>query len=73
MLHIGQEIRKELLRQERSVTWFATHLCCDRRNIYNIFQKRSIDCELLSRISNVLDTNFFQLLSDDFKNGKLYK
>lgn len=71
MVHIGQEIKNELIRQERSVTWFANHLCCDRRNVYNIFQKNSIDCELLSRISNILNKNFFQLLADDYLNSNL--
>ena len=35
MTHIGQIIEKELHRQERSVTWFARRLYCDRTNVYN--------------------------------------
>lgn len=70
MVHIGQEIKDELARQERPVAWFAKHLCCDRRNIYNIFLKQSIDCELLMRISNILDKDFFKILSDDFLQNR---
>ena len=33
MTHIGQIIEKELHRQERSVTWFARRLYCDRMYI----------------------------------------
>ena len=42
MTHIGQIIEKELHRQERSVTWFARRLYCDRTNVYNIFRRQSL-------------------------------
>ena len=71
MIHIGQEIKNTLLRQERSVTWFAKHLCCDRRNVYNIFLKQSIDSELLMRVSIILNKDFFKLLSEDYNDGSL--
>lgn len=63
MEHIGQLIRQELRRQERSVAWFARQLSCDRSNIYRIFQKESIDTYLLVRISIILQYNFFFTLS----------
>lgn len=63
MEHIGQLIRQELRRQERSVVWFARQLSCDRSNIYRIFQKESIDTYLLVRISIILQYNFFSTLS----------
>ena len=47
MTHIGQIIEKELHRQERSVTWFARRLYCDRTNVYNIFRRQSLDTELV--------------------------
>lgn len=47
MTHIGQIIEKELHRQERSVTWFARRLYCDRTNVYNIFRRQSLGTELL--------------------------
>lgn len=59
MIHIGQIIEAELHRQERSVTWFANKLYCDRTNIYKIFKRGSIDSDLLLRISNILSHNFF--------------
>ena len=57
MTHIGQIIEKELHRQERSVTWFARRLYCDRTNVYNIFRRQSLDTELLLRISIILEYN----------------
>ena len=58
-IHIGQLIKDELERQERSVSWFARKLYCDRSNIYKIFKRSTIDTELLMRISVVLHHDFF--------------
>ena len=71
MTHIGQIIEKELHRQERSVTWFARRLYCDRTNVYNIFRRQSLDTELLLRISIILEYNFFQIYSDIYNNRTL--
>nr|WP_237038424.1 XRE family transcriptional regulator [Phocaeicola faecalis] len=65
MIHIGKLIEEELHRQERSVTWFANKLYCDRTNVYKIFKKQSIDTELLLRISQILHKDFFLLFSQN--------
>ncbi len=62
---IGTLIREELERQERSVTWFARKLGCDRSNVYRLFQKHSVDTALLSRISVILARDFFAELSEN--------
>jgi len=61
--NIGSLIKAELERQERTVSWFARKLCCDRSNIYKLFQRSTIDTELLLRISKILNYNFFELYS----------
>lgn len=71
MIHIGKAIEEEVRRQERSVTWFARKLYCNRQNIYDIFKRESIDTTLLRRISDILDHNFFKDLSEDLDNTKL--
>ena len=68
MIHIGKLIEEELHRQERSVTWFANKLYCDRTNTYKIFKRQSIDTELLLRISQVLHVNFFEYYSQECQN-----
>lgn len=68
MIHIGKIIESELHRQERSVTWFANKLYCDRTNIYKIFKRGSIDSDLLLRISNVLNHNFFNYYLNELEN-----
>ena len=64
MESIGQMIKEELERQERSVAWFARKLCLDRSNVYRLFQRNTIDTGLLARISIILDRNFFTVLSE---------
>lgn len=67
MIHIGMIIKAELDKQERSVTWFARKLYCDRTNVYKIFKRKSIDTELLLRISVILNTNFFQYYENAYQ------
>ncbi len=56
---IGGLIQQELRSQRRSAAWLATQLQCNRTNVYKIFNRSSIDCELLMKISTALSTNFF--------------
>lgn len=68
MIHVGQLIEQKLHDQGRSVTWFATQLCCTRPNVYKIFGKESIDTYLLWRISCILGYNFFHDISEAAKS-----
>ena len=61
MVNIGEIIKEELRKQERSVAWFARKLYCDRSNVYDIFKRKSIDTDLLLRISIILNRDFFKL------------
>ena len=65
MVNIGQRIKDELQRQERTVSWLARKLNCTRAAVYRIFDKNSIDTALLANISQVLHHNFFEELSDE--------
>ena len=70
MIHIGQIIEDELHSQERSITWFANKLFCDRTNVYKIFKRTSIDSDLLLRISHILNHNFFNYYLEELKNNE---
>ena len=59
-LHIGSLIKAELERQERTVSWFARKLCCDRSNVYKLIKRSTIDTELLVRVSQILQYDFFE-------------
>lgn len=70
MIHIGKLIEEELHRQERSPSWFAKKLYCDRTNVYSIFKRASIDTELLLRISIILNHDFFSYYLIEFNDCK---
>lgn len=63
---IGQLIEQELHRQERTTVWFARKLGCNRTNAYKIFKRTSIDTDLLMRISQILNRDFFAVYSTEF-------
>ena len=65
MVNIGERIREELTRQERSVSWLARKLNCQRSGIYRIFRKNSIDTQLLMQISQILQHNFIRELAEE--------
>lgn len=64
-MHIGKHIKAVMLQQQRGATWLASNLPCERTNIYNIFNRHSIDTELLQKISILLNHDFFKDLSND--------
>ena len=64
MIHIGNLIQEELKRQERTPTWLARKINCERANIYYIFKQSSINTDLLERISVALGIDFFKIISD---------
>ncbi|MCH5221078.1 MAG: XRE family transcriptional regulator [Muribaculaceae bacterium] len=68
MIHIGKIIHAELLRQERTPTWLAKKINCERPNIYYIIKQPSINTEMLERISKALDIDFFKIYSDQLNN-----
>jgi hypothetical protein len=63
-VHIGKLVEGEFRKLEKehseyTVTWLAEKMCCDRRNIYNIFERSTLDTNLLTRLSIVLRHNFY--------------
>ena len=69
MEHIGNQIRKELERQERSISWLARKLSCERTRVYRLLKAHSVDTYDLARISILLSHDFFADLSEELKNG----
>ncbi len=65
MVNIGLNIKEELQRQERTVSWLARKLNCTRAAVYRIFDKNSIDTALLLNISQILHRDFFRELSEE--------
>ena len=59
-VHIGNMIHEELLRQGRTVNWFAKEIYCEKSNIYKMFKRKSIDLAQLMKVSETLDHNFLR-------------
>lgn len=66
MVHIGNIIKEELDRQERTPTWLARKINCERTNVYYIFKQQSINTDMLMQISRALNVDFFRFYSDEY-------
>lgn len=60
-VNIGEEIKRVLESSEMTVTAFAKKINMERTNVYDIFKRSSIDTQLLNKIGQVLNYNFFEL------------
>ncbi len=58
--HLGEKIFEVFNNTKYSVNEFADLIGCKRTNIYSIFQRKSLDTNLLVKISEVLRHDFFQ-------------
>ena len=57
-IHIGKKIQFVFNQSGLTVTQFARMLDVQRTRIYNIFESKTIDTELLCKISDVLHYDF---------------
>ena len=65
MLNIGQCIKEDMLKQERTMSWLARKLNRDRSAVYRMLNKNSIDTNTLADIARLLNRDFFMELSAD--------
>lgn len=66
MIHIGEIIEAEMKRQERTPAWLARKINCERTNIYYIFKQKSINTDVLLKISKALNCNFFIYYNNEY-------
>ena len=69
-MHIGKLIKQQMDEQGKSVVWLARQLSYSRTNVYKIYDKSSIDTDVLLRISILLQYDFFKLYSEDLIHDK---
>jgi transcriptional regulator with XRE-family HTH domain len=60
IMHLGQKIKEIFESRDISVVDFARQIGTVRQNVYRIFEREAVDTDLLMRISESLDHNFFQ-------------
>jgi hypothetical protein len=65
-VHIGNKIKDVLKQQGRTTVWLAKQIPCTPNHLYKVYANASINTELLKRISDILDYNFFE---DFIQNG----
>ena len=65
-IHIGHLIQAQLKADKRSVGWLSREIGCTRNHVYKLFNKPSLDGDLILRISNAMNFNFFQYYSAAF-------
>lgn len=70
MTPIGQRIKEVIAEKKVTVTWVATQVPCERTNLYNVFKRRDISMRLLWKLSDILEHNFFQELTDQYESSK---
>lgn len=68
LIHMGEMVERVFREKsagdpKMSVKAFADWLHCDRRNVYDIFRRSTIDTQLLTSISILLEHNFFDDVS----------
>lgn len=61
-IHIGKVIKEKVNESQLSVIKFAFIINTTRENVYGIFKRKSIDTELLIKISKALNYNFFETI-----------
>ena len=66
-IHIGPQVKLVLESKGITVTEFSKRINKSRENVYSIFTRKSIDTNLLSKISEVLEYDFFKPLSKIYK------
>ena len=59
-IHIGNIIQAKLIEKSMTITEFADRINKDRTTAHNIFTRKSIDTELLIRISKALEYDFIR-------------
>ena len=65
-IHIGHLIQVQLKADKRSVGWLSREIGCTRNNVYKIFNKASLDSDLIFRIAKAMNFNFFQYYTAAF-------
>lgn len=64
---IGKIIQEKVNRSGMTITEFAEKINLSRPAVYQMFNKESVDSDLLFRISLLLGENLFSILSEQFE------
>ena len=68
--HIGRLIKQKLKEDDRNISWLSKKLGCDCSNLHKTLEQKDIYTDLLFKISDVMDVDFFVYYSQRFKKKK---
>jgi len=71
-IHVGEMIKQKVKERGIKITDFAQAIHCNRNNVYSIYRRKSIDIELLLRISKVLQYDFINEICNKDTEEKKY-
>ena len=69
-IHIGKLIIQKLKENGQAVSWLAEKVNSDRSNFYRILKRKYIDTQMLLKISEVLNFDFFACFSEHLQKTK---
>jgi len=70
-IHIGEEIRKRLDVQQRSVNWLADKIGCDQSNLNKRLKTPHLHAKWMYLISKALKINLFAPYSQSLYNDEM--
>jgi len=68
-MNIGKKIKEVLEQRGMNSSEFARRLCTTTQNAHDIYKRTSIDTDLLERICEILDHDFFQYYANPASFG----
>jgi UTP-glucose-1-phosphate uridylyltransferase len=68
-LNIGKIINEHLKANGITKQWLSKQICCSESCICKMLKKPNIDSDMILRISFILKHDFFQYLSDYYKEN----
>lgn len=66
-MHIGKRIQEVVRQRGCTVAWVARGLHTVRGNVYDMFERETMDTGLLCRLSLLLDYNFLKDVAEDLE------
>jgi len=60
-IHIGKIIKKKMVEKSMTIAELARRIDRERTTVYDIFRRKSLDTELLIKISDALEYDFHQV------------
>ena len=68
-MDIGKKIKQVVDQRGMGTSEFARRLCTTTQNAHDIYKRTSIDTELLERIGEILEHDFFQYYANPSSFG----